>query len=416
MNAAARSLVLVTVALVAANSCAQPEPETAPVPAAVVETAGPDVRIGILVNVPRATLGGGAPLTVIDPDEGNLRTIEAGATLDAVVSGFDVSLLDGNGPILRRALVVAPADSGALLRLNGREYHGVLELHRGTDGLIVVNRVPLEQYLTAVVGIELGRRTPAEIEAVKAQAIVSRTYAMRNQGRWKDLGFDLVGTVNDQVYTGEPVDNALAVSAVAATRGQVVTWNGQVIDAFFSSTCGGETEDGDAAFSGARRPYLRGVDDRDPSGVPWCAGSPRLNWSATWTATQLATTLRRTLAAENLPGARSADLRSIRITSRSRTGRVASIELAGRDGSTMVSGQAIRRVLATPEGILRSTDFAIRLTQSGSRLERVSIEGRGNGHAVGMCQWGAIGRARAGQDYATILTSYFPGTEVQRLY
>jgi len=78
---------------------------------------------------------------------------------------------------------------------------------------------------------------------------------------------------------------------------------------------------------------------------------------------------------------------------------------------------AIRRVLSPPEGgPLRSNDFTIRISRRGGRIERVDIDGRGNGHGVGMCQWGAIGRARAGQDYRTILGSYFPGTEIQRLY
>ena len=82
-----------------------------------------------------------------------------------------------------------------------------------------------------------------------------------------------------------------------------------------------------------------------------------------------------------------------------------------------MSGQAIRRVLSPADGgLLRSDDFTIRVSRTGARIERVDIEGRGNGHGVGMCQWGAIGRARAGQDYRTILTSYFPGTEIQRLY
>ena len=82
-----------------------------------------------------------------------------------------------------------------------------------------------------------------------------------------------------------------------------------------------------------------------------------------------------------------------------------------------MSGQAIRRVLGLPEGgILWSTDFTVRVSRAGGKVDRVVADGHGSGHAVGMCQWGAIGRARAGQDYVTILTSYFPGTSVQHAY
>ncbi len=183
------------------------------------------------------------------------------------------------------------------------------------------------------------------------------------------------------------------------------------------STCAGRTEDGTAAFAGASRPYLRSVDDHDESGTAWCATSPRFNWKTGWTAAQLATTLRRTLAAEKLPGGRATDLRDVRVGDRDGAGRITTLDLVGKNGRTSVGGQAIRRVLSPPGGgLLLSNDFTVRVTRTGGKLERVDVDGRGNGHGVGMCQWGAIGRARAGQDVRTILTSYFPGTEIQRAY
>ena len=115
--------------------------------------------------------------------------------------------------------------------------------------------------------------------------------------------------------------------------------------------------------------------------------------------------------------ARANDLTEMRVLDRTGTGRIATLELTGRNGRTAVSGQAIRRVLApTAGGMLRSTDFTVKLGRRGGKIERVTIEGRGYGHGVGMCQYGAIGRARAGQDYQTILTSYFPGTLLSRIY
>ncbi len=407
-----RHTAIFALLLLAVGSCAQPE--TAPVP--VAETRDPDFRIGLLVNVRQATIGGDA-LRVEDPAEGDLRTVAAGSTLNVTFRGSAVALSGSGSRIERRALVIRPADSGGTMRLNGRTYRGTLELRRGDSGLVVVNVVPLEQYLAGVVGTEMGARAGDEIEALKAQAIVSRTYAIRNQGRWKDHGFDLVGTVNDQAYGGALNENVLATAAVAATRGQILTWDNQPIDAFYFSTCGGRTEDGTAAFAGASRPYLRSIEDRDPTGTPWCATSPRFHWTAGWTASQLATTLRRTLPAEHLAVARANDLRDLRVIDRTATGRIASLVLVGRNGRTVVAGQAMRRVLSPSDGgLLRSTDFTIRITRTGGKIERVDIDGRGNGHGVGMCQWGAIGRARAGQDVGTILTSYFPGTQVQRLY
>jgi stage II sporulation protein D len=373
--------------------------------------------VGILVNVSRATVGGGGGLRVEDPAEGELRTIAAGASFDAVARGGDVALIDTRGAVSRPLLVIEAVDSGATLRLNGREYRGALELRRSDSGLTVINRIPLEAYVAGVVGAEMGRRAPGEQEALKAQAIASRTYAIRNQGRWKARGYDLAGTTNDQVYAGEGNENMLATAAVTATRGQILTWNNEPIDAFYFSTCGGRTEDGTAAFAGASRPYLRSIDDVDEAGTPWCATSPRFHWSTGWKAAELAATLRRSLPGENLPVGLGTNVTDLRIVDRTRTGRVATLAIVGRNGRTVVSGQAIRRVLSPLEGgPLRSNDFTIRISRSGGRIERVDIDGRGNGHGVGMCQWGAIGRARAGQDYRTILASYFPGTEIQRVY
>lgn len=394
------------------GSCVPPEPDTAPVPL----SRDPDIRVGVLVDVRQATLGGDG-LIVDDPGEGNLRTIPAGSALSVAARGANVSLSGSGARIERQVLLVRPLDSTGGITINGRMYRGTVELRRSETGFIVVNVVPLEQYIAGVVGSEMGIRAPDEIEALKAQAIVSRTYAVRNQGRWKARGFDLVGGVSDQVYAGQLNETPLAIAAVAATRGMVVTWEGQPIDAFYSSTCGGRTEDGPAAFGGAARPYLHAVEDRDPTGAPWCAASPRYHWKAGWTASQLATILRKTLAAEKLPGGRATDLRDVRVGSHTASGRIATLELLGRNGSTALAGQTMRRVLAPPEGgLLWSTDFTIRVSRSGNKLERIDVDGRGNGHGVGMCQWGAIGRARAGQDFRTILTSYFPGTDVQHLY
>ena len=398
--------------LLALSACAPPEPEIGPQP----ETRDPDIRIGVLLNVKQATISGDA-LQVDDPAEGPVHTAPAGSSLAITRRGGLVVMAGTGQRIERSALVVRPADSGGTIRVNGRSYSGSLEVRSGEGGVTVINVVPLERYIAGVVGAEMGPRAPNEIEALKAQAVVSRTYALKNQGRWKDRGYDLVSTVGDQAYTGQLAETPLATAAVNATRGEVVTSDGQPIDAFYFSTCGGRTEDGTAAFAGASRPYLTSVDDHDPSGTAYCTASPRYRWKTSWSAAQLGSILRRTLAAEKLSTARATDLRDVKIAARSGTGRVAKLELVGRKGQTPVAGQAIRRVLSPLEGgILWSNDFTVRISRTGGKIERVDVDGRGNGHGVGMCQWGAIGRARAGQDYRAILTSYFPGTDVQRVY
>ncbi len=407
----------VGVLLLSLGSCAPSESAPAATPATPAALpAGPVIRIGIVVNADRAVVASDGAINITDPDEGLVRTTAPGAALTVTRHGGDVTARDGDASVQRAVLRLDPADSNAPLRIDGRAYRGTLELRRGDSGVSVINRVALEEYLVGVVGAEMGQRAPGEAAALQAQAVASRTYAIRNIGRNAASGYDLAANVSDQVYAGAINDNALAAAAVAATRGEILTWNGQPIDAFFFSSCGGRTEDGTAAFAGADRPYLRSVDDHDGSGIPWCIDAPRFRWATTWNGDALAATLRRTLAAEHLPVGQG-ELRDIEVLHHTATDRVASLAVTWQSGRTVVSGQGIRRVLSPPEGgWLRSTNFTLRIDQDGGRIERVEADGVGNGHGVGMCQWGAIGRARAGQDYRTILSSYFPGTEIQQLY
>jgi stage II sporulation protein D len=397
------------------GSCAPSE--SAPSPEVLTAVSrGPLMRIGIGINVDHAVVASDGAIAITDPDEGVVRTTAPGGALTVTTHGGDVVARDGDAAVQRAVLRLDPADSNAPLRIDGRAYRGAVEVRRGDSGIVVINRVALEDYLVGVVGAEMGKRVPGEEAALRAQAVASRTYAVRNSGRNAAHGFDLAASASDQVYAGMADDTPLAAAAVAATRGEILTWNGQPIDAFFFAACGGRTEDGTAAFAGADRPYLRSVDDHDGHGVPWCIDAPRLRWTATWKGDALAATLRRTLAAEHLAVGQG-DLRDIQILHHTATDRVAAIAVTWRSGRTVVSGQGIRRVLPAPEGgWLRSTDFTLRIDRNGGRIERVEIDGVGNGHGVGMCQWGAIGRARAGQDYRTILASYFPGTEIQQLY
>lgn len=376
----------------------------------------PEVRIGLLTDASRVSLDSDLGLVIVDPDEGELVRVAAGTALRGSTRGSGIALDGGGERVTRRVLLVEPVEGG-VITVDGKWYRGRMELRRSGERFQVINHIDLESYLLGVIRGEMGTRSANEFEALKAQAVAARTYTLRNLGRWSDQGFDLVAGVGAQVYLGSDRDDPLISDAVAATHGEVLQYDGVLIDAFYSSTCGGHTEDGVAAFVGASRPYLRSVSDLAPDGTAYCSISPRFTWRESWNAEQLTTILRRTLAAEKLPRARANDLRDLRPAARTASGRVAALDLVGSGGSTAVQGQSIRRVLSPEPGTwLRSTDFTIKVSRSGSRIERVTVEGRGNGHGVGMCQWGAIGRARAGQDYATILMSYFPGTELRRIY
>jgi len=389
------------------------EPSLQPVP----QPTQPPIRIGLATSVAAVELSGPTGLLLIDPDEGMLEQLEGGEAVTVVARGERVALTGRSAPRVRRLLRVESVSPGGVVEIDGRPYRGAVEVDRGADGVRIVNVVGLEDYLVGVVSAELGARRPEEAAAVMAQAVVARTYALRNRGRWDADGFDLLAGVASQVYRGASVEDSVSRAAVEATAGEVLMYGGDLIDAFYSSTCGGHTEEGSAVFAGAGRPYLQARPDLDPAGRAWCAISPRFRWSRRWTGQELASVLRRTLATEGLSTARATDLREVRVLSRTPAGHIAALELVGQQGRTTVQGAAIRRVLAPPTGgILESTDFTVRIGRTGGRIERLEIDGQGFGHGVGLCQWGAIGRARAGQGYGEILLSYFPGTDLRRIY
>lgn len=375
-----------------------------------------EIRVAIATGIPAVAVSADRGLVIVTPARRAAIHLAGGrqVTLSPGPTGITVDL-PGAVPASDR-WELRSADRSGTVRFAGHDYPGVVIVTAQSRGLAVVDRLSLETYVAGVVSAEMGHRAASDLEALKAQAVVSRTYAVRHRDLSGSQPYDLVAVRDDQVFDGTTATDALALRATRATAGEILTYHGAPIDAFFCSTCGGRTEDGTAVFPGADRPYLRSVSDLAPDGHPWCAISPRYSWREHWSADELRRVLAATLPANGFSADRGDDLTDIAVTATTPSGRAAAVTLGGNGGSTVVSGQAIRRVLAPAGGgMLWSTQFTVRVSRQGETIEAVDLSGHGSGHGVGMCQWGAIGRARAGQDYTTILSSYFPGTIVQRV-
>jgi stage II sporulation protein D len=401
---------------------AKPAPKREPVRARepVAARRDPEIRVGLVVGSTMASIGGGDALAVNEPDGTRVAIIPAGQTWQVASAANAVTLTSPGGwisPPLDR-VTLAATDPAAPVRVNGKPYRGIAEILPGSGGLTVVNRVGVEAYLQGVVPAEMSRRSSIEEAALLAQAVVSRTYALRNLGRWKARGFDVSGTVADQVYGGLAIETPEGAVAVANTRGQVLTYNGALIEAFFYSTCGGRTADGTEVFRGAAQPYLRSVPDQADNGFVYCSISPRYRWHQEWTSEALLATLQR-----NLPpvaGIRSeqiARVTDLHVVQRTASGRVEQLAIGLGGPVVRINGAAIRQVLRAPSGeLLRSTAFNLTAAGAGGVVSHLTVDGMGSGHGVGFCQWGAVGRARSGQNFEQILMAYFPGTSLERRY
>ncbi len=153
-----------------------------------------------------------------------------------------------------------PANPQSFLTLNGRSYRGFLIMKGSRKGIVLVNVVNLEDYLMSVVPGELSPGQFNAIEALKAQAVAARTYALKNRNQFKDLGYDLVNTPQSQLYVGMSSEHPLSTRAVEETRGEVMLSRGELINALYTSTCGGKTEDVENVFAGRPVPYLKSVE------------------------------------------------------------------------------------------------------------------------------------------------------------
>jgi len=413
---------LASLALIATAAC--PRPSRAPQPAAAGE---PELRIGLAVGLPNASIGGAesGELFVSDAASGAaVGSVPAGVRWVVRPDSVDPSRLrlmkpDSTRTEALRGITVVNVTENRFVVANGRRYRGRISIWSGRGGLSVVNRVNVESYIAGVVPPEIGARRPDEVAAVLAQAVVSRTFALKNRGRWEAFGFDAYADTRDQVYLGVAVETAQAWDAVRKTAGQVLMYNGEVIDAYFHSACGFSTAGVDEAFGTARtRPYLRPVSDDRGGGHYYCDISPRFRWREEWDGSKLRAILSRTLPALTpMSGDGLQKITDVAVSRTTRSGRVGELRIVFERGDIRIPGPDVRSVLR-PEAdrTLSSTAFQLTVTKTNGEVTRLVAAGAGNGHAVGMCQWGAIGRARVGQDYRKILTTYFPGTKIERIY
>jgi stage II sporulation protein D len=176
----------------------------------------------------------------------------------AAAGAFHLRLLETGEDLL--GATVVPARTGDTLSADATPYRGYFEVRSVKEGtLTVVNVVHVEDYLRGVVPNELSPEAFPEAEALKAQAVAARTYALKNRGEYAFKGYDICATAACQVYKGRATEHRMTDKAVEETRGTVATWQGSYIHSFYTSTCGGHTEDGENVLEEKARPYLRGV-------------------------------------------------------------------------------------------------------------------------------------------------------------
>jgi len=289
------------------------------------------------------------------------------------------------------SLYLIPANPHGRLTYGGKNYRGIFVLRGSLKGTILINMLNLEDYLKGVVPGELPPHFFGEIEALKAQAVAARTYALKNLGRFGELGFDLYATPRSQLYEGMSLEHPLSSRAVEETKGEVAVYDGKLINALYTSTCGGATENAEAVFGGNAVPYLQSTE---------CVMENE--WQVRTSREELEARLN-----EYYPIGKLIDLVPRK---RGASRRVIELSIIGSERRILMTGLKIRQVLN-----LRDTLFVIdRETDEEGQPAHFIFSGRGRGHGVGLCQVGAFRMARNGATYEEILSKYYRGIRIEK--
>jgi stage II sporulation protein D len=399
----------------------------APPPVSDAWRTATTVRIGLKTEAEELLVSGSIAWRLMRLDSTTVASAGRGAALRIVRSGgkLQISRRDASEPEWKTddkdTLILAPEGRG-LCGWGGRWYRGTFRIFasvKDRPGLTLVNELPLEDYLRGVLPEEIGTPPESDFEAVKAQAVAARSYTLSYIGRRADLGFDIWSTIEDQVYGGTARENIQSNRALQATRGEVLLCENTPIRALYSSACGGRTANVEDVWPWPWTAYLRSVHDGDTLDSSFCMLSANYRWREEWSVDAFMATLRRFAPAEGISDkALEGNLNDIWVESRSRSGRVEELVVSTTTGNCVLRGDRIRWSLRRPgtEAILRSSFFKIGLVRGGNGTPlQVVASGGGNGHGIGMCQWGAMGMARAGKNYRQILRHYYKSTQIAHL-
>lgn len=401
----------------------------APPPVSNAWRTASTVRIGLKVGAPELLLAGSSDWKLVTSAGDEVASASAGGMLRLTREGsgpIEITRRAGSEPIVRveeTDTLLLVAENRGYMGWSGRWYRGTFRIHAtsvGDGGLTLVNELPLEDYLRGVLPEEIGTPPETDFEAVKAQAVAARSYTLSYLGRRADLGFDLWATVEDQVYGGTARENAQSNRAVEATRGEILLAEDAPIRALYSSACGGRTSNVEDVWPWPWTSYLRSVRDAEDRRLQgYCSLSSNYRWREEWSVDGFVATLRKYAPAEGAStNALEGQLLDVRVASRSRSGRVAELVVETTGGACVLHGDRTRWALRRPggEAILRSSFFKIGILRAadGAPL-KVVASGGGNGHGIGMCQWGAMGMARAGIGYREILRHYYKSAKITHL-
>ncbi len=351
------------------------------------------VRVAVLQNIPKFSLSVDGSYQIFPVYSAELLT-EGKSLQEVSVTGTPagIQLGDQELPVFGITLRLQDRQQG-FITLNGRHFRGGMDIYRQKDQtLLIINHVDVEDYLQGVLYHEVSHRWP--IEVLKAQAVAARTYAIYQAAVSASKDFDLTSDVFSQVYGGATSEKKRTNEAVSMTRGEILIWDNKVFPPYFHATCGGQTLSSRELWN-IDVPPLAGVK------CSYCVDSPHYYWRASVVKEEAIQKLKRA-------GYRLKDIDGIEVSRTDPAGRALDLILLHPQGEMQLSANVFRLALGPNQ--IRSALFTVEIQN-----QQIVFRGRGWGHGVGMCQWGAYGMARQGKKMEEILAQYYPGAEIVKI-
>jgi stage II sporulation protein D len=380
---------LIIASLIFAAMAATSHAETSP--ASSDKVLNPIIRVCLIDNSPsiQLALKGAYRIAALDTQ----KVLMEGSLLESAVAGTEDGISIG-GNEFKVPGVAVTVEKDSTIYVDGKRFRGDIDIVRKDNSkLMVINHIPVDDYLYGVLHFEISDRWP--IAALKAQAIAARSFAVYQARQNRLQPYDLRSDIYSQVYGGSAAEKWATTKAVNLTRAKVLTYKGEILPAYYHATCAGSTEDA-ASLWNIDIPPLRGVR------CNYCLNSPHYRWTKEMPLSDFEAMLKRS-------GYNIGKIVSAGVISRNKSGRVDKLQIKDGAGVSVVLTAKEFRQLVGPNDV-KSTKFDVSI-----KYNHMILVGRGWGHGVGLCQWGMYGLARKGRTSEEILKFYYPGTQITTL-
>ncbi len=347
------------------------------------------VRVAIVRDARELNIDIGGAYSFMDMDSGKI--INSGRRLPkSRIRLLDKGLFIGTNVFDVKRLLIKPTKDTYVV-INNHNFRGdVLILRTANNKITVINSIDIEDYIKGVLYHEVSHHWP--MEALKAQAVATRTYAIYKMEQSYKNEYDVTNDIYSQVYGGKDSERYRTGLAVERTPGQVLAFQDKVLPAYFHAACSGMTEDANEIWNLNLQP-LRGVP------CMFCQTSPHMHWKRNYRLHDIQLKL-------NKEGYKIESIKEIKIMDRDRSDRIKNLKIISRDGTEItIPGKIFREIIGPNE--IKSNKYEIKM-----QGYYVDFIGKGWGHGVGMCQWGAKGMAEQQFTYKQILSYYYPGSEI----